>query len=380
MAGRGIVAISFGDLVKLLILTFVLLIALHFLGRIAHVLLLFSLVIILAMMLTAPVSWLERRRVPRWCGSLIVIVALLGIATLLGFLFIPPLVEQTNVLGKRIPEYYNTLQLWLADVTQNRPSLQRLITVDDQMLGDMFARAEQMIRQAGQFVITLIGGVAALFIVLLMTVFTLVQPRPMLQGLFALLPKQQRMPTARALRTTARQVRVWVWSSTVIGLIVAAIAWGGLTLLNVQPALLLASLAFFGEFFPYIGPVAAAVPAVALAFAVGPITPLWILILYLAIHQLEASLLTPLIVSRRMRFHPLSVGFSLIALGTAYGILGAFLAVPALAAVKAFYTELIFKQRGVDERETRECANLVLESQKLTGGDAGEPKSNSENG
>ncbi len=147
-----------------------------------------------------------------------------------------------------------------------------------------------------------------------------------------------------------------------IGLIDGGIAWVGLTLLGVQPALLLAALVFIGEFFPYVGPIAAAVPAVALAFAVKPITPLWTLLLYLALHQLEAALLSPLIVSRRMRFHPLSVGFALIALGKVYGVLGALLAVPTLAAIKAFYTELVLGRRRVDETEIEKCADMVLET------------------
>ncbi len=355
-------SIGFGELVKLLLLTFALLIGLHFASQIAQVMLIFALAIILAMMLTAPVSWLERRRVPRWAGSVLVLLALLAIAALLGLWLVPPLIEQTSALIARGPAYLQNVQAWLAEMTARYPSLQEAVKWDEQVVGGIVSRAERVLRQAGQFVLAVLGGLGALAIVLVMTAFTLVHPRPLLRGLLSAVPDDLRMPIARALHVTARQMRVWAWSSSLIGLIDGGIAWVGLTLLGVQPALLLAALVFIGEFFPYVGPIAAAVPAVALAFAVKPITPLWTLLLYLALHQLEAALLSPLIVSRRMRFHPLSVGFALIALGKVYGVLGALLAVPTLAAIKAFYTELVLGRRRVDETEIEKCADMVLET------------------
>jgi predicted PurR-regulated permease PerM len=351
-------------------------VGLRFLGQITHVLLLFSLVVILAMMLTAPVSWLERRRVPRWLGSLIVILALFGVTVLLGFWLAPPLVEQASVLIDRIPEYVRSVQQWLMDMTAIYPSLQNIVEFNEQTTGDIVARAESVLLRAGKFVLNVLGGLAALLVVVVMTVFTLVHPRPLLRGLFGMIPEDLRWPVARALHRTAQQMRVWVWSSSLIGVVDGLIAYVGLSLLGVQPALLLAALVFFGEFFPYVGPIAAGIPAVALALTVSPLTALWVLLLYLAIHQLEASFLNPAIVSSQMRFHPLSVGFAIIALGTVYGVLGAFLAIPALAAVKAFDTELVLNRRELDEQRTEDCANLVLESggtpQEASGPQAGD--------
>ncbi len=356
--------IDLRDLVKLVVLTLAILIGLLFVSQIARVVLLFALAIILAMMLTAPVSWLERRRVPRWAGALLVIAVLVGVLALLGLWLVPPLIEQTSALIAKIPDYARSARAWLAEVTARYPSLQEIVTPDERVVRDVVSRAESVLVQAGQFVLTLLGGLAALVVLLVMTVFTLVHPRPLLRGLFGLVPIDQRLPVARALLVTAQQMRVWAWSSSLVGIIDGTIVWVALSLMGVQPALLLAALVFVGEFFPYIGPIAAAVPAIALALAVKPITALWVLLLYLAIHQLEGSILNPLIVSKQMRFHPLSVGFALLALGKLYGVLGAFLAIPALATLKAFYTELVLTRRGLDEKETEECADIVLESHR----------------
>ena len=275
--------IDLRDLVKLVVLTLGILIGLHFVSQIARVVLLFALAIILAMMLTAPVSWLERRRVPRWVGALLVIAALVGVLALLGLWLVPPLVEQTSALIAKMPDYVRSARAWLAEVTARYPSLQQIVTPDERAVRDIVSRAQRVLVQAGQFVLTLLGGLAALVVLLVMTVFTLVHPRPLLRGLFGLVPVDQRLPVARALLVTARQMRVWAWSSSLVGIVDGTIVWVGLSLMGVQPALLLAAFVFVGEFFPYIGPIAAAVPAIALALVVKPITALWVLLLYLGV-------------------------------------------------------------------------------------------------
>jgi predicted PurR-regulated permease PerM len=334
----------------------------RFLGEIARVLLLFALVIILAMMLTPPVSWLERHKVPRAIGAPLVALALLGILALLALWMIPPLLEQITLFISNLPVYWSHAGQWLTELTERYPRAQDIVTANEELINRTLAGAEAFLVQAGQFTIGLIGGLAALVLIFIMTVFTLVRPRPLLTGLFAMLPPPAQGPVSRALLVTAQQMRVYAWSSLLVGLVNGTIAYIVLSLLGVEPALLLAALVFFGEFFPYVGPIAAAIPALLLAFLVSPLTAFWTLLLFLGIQQLEASVLSPLIVSRQMKFHPLSVAFAIITLGDLYGILGAFLAVPALATVKAFYTELILKPRQVDEEEMDARANYVIEA------------------
>jgi predicted PurR-regulated permease PerM len=352
----------YGDWVKLVVLVFALLLAWRFLGEIARILLLFALVILLAMMLTPPVSWLERHRVSRALGAPLVILVLLGLLAALAYWMLPPLVEQLTLFVTNLPAYWTRAESWIASITERYPRAQEVLTVDQELINRGLARAGELLLQAGQYTLGLLGGLAGAVLVFVMTVFTLIRPRPLLTGLFALLPEAKRQPVSEALLVTAQQMRVYAWSSLLVGLVNGTIAWIGLSLLGVEPALLLAALVFFGEFFPYVGPIAAAIPAVILALLVSPVTALWTLLLFLGIQQLEASVLSPLIVSRQMKFHPLSVAFAILTLGDLYGILGAFLAIPALATVKAFYTELVLKPREITEAQVLPYDNHVVES------------------
>lgn len=359
------------DLAKLVALVFALIVALRFLSAVGTALLFAVVVAILTMVLAPLVNWLERRRVPRAVAAVLVVGALLGIVVGLGLWLIPPLLEQTTRLVANVPDYLETIRTWINDLTSHYPRVQRILSPDEQSITDLVGRAEAVLLKAGRLFMDVLGWLGTVGLVLTMTAFTLARPRPLLRGLFALMPDSSRRPVAKAMHTTAHRLRVWIWASMLLGIIDGTLAYVGLSLLGVEPKLMLASLVFLGEFFPYVGPIAAGVPAVALGFAVSPLTPIWTLLLYLGIQALEGGVLHPLIVSREMDFHPLSIAFALIALGGLLGVLGAFLAIPALAVTKALYSELVLKPRQIAERELEECTDLVLDISSGDGEDTG---------
>jgi predicted PurR-regulated permease PerM len=96
---------------------------------------------------------------------------------------------------------------------------------------------------------------------------------------------------------------------------------------------------FFGIFFglmelvPYVGPTLGALPPVLVAlFQDGPLTAVWVVLLFVAIQQLEGHVVAPQVFGHSLRINPLLVIFALLLGAQLYGILGAFIALP-LAAV-----------------------------------------------
>lgn len=351
-------------LIKAILLIFGIAILLYFLAAVRQVLLLFALIIVLTMMLVPPVSWLERHHVPRGVGAALTILVLLAILAGLILWLLPSIIEQTGAFIADIPGYWERIQRWATAQSAQYPRVQQMLSTNQRLISTLVGHAEAVLRQASQLVMIVVTGIATAALVLIMTMFLLIQPRPLLKGMLAMVPASSQEPVARAIHTIAQQMRVYLYSSLLIGTVNGVIVYIALSLLGVQPALVLAVLALLGEFFPYIGPIAAAIPALLLAFTVSPWTALWVLLLYLAIQQLEASVLSPLILSKQLKFHPLSVAFTILALGTLFGILGAFLAIPALATVKAFYNELVLAPKGVDQDALDHYADFIVEAKK----------------
>jgi hypothetical protein len=128
----------------------------------------------------------------------------------------------------------------------------------------------------------------------------------------------------------------YIRGQIVLGLLVGAAAWVGLTILdlagfNVRYAILLAVIAGVTELIPIIGPVIGAIPAIAMGFFDSPTTALAVAILYALIQQLENNFLVPRIVGESVGIHPAILMIVLI-LFSQFGLLGIILSAP-LAAV-----------------------------------------------
>jgi predicted PurR-regulated permease PerM len=118
----------------------------------------------------------------------------------------------------------------------------------------------------------------------------------------------------------------------------------GLTLLTVagfeefgEFTLILAVIAGILEWFPIIGPVLSAVPAILIALTISPLAVVVVIALYTGIQQLENNLLVPKVMGDAVQLHPAVLIVGLVVGGTLAGIGGAILAAPVLAAGRDLY-------------------------------------------
>jgi predicted PurR-regulated permease PerM len=124
------------------------------------------------------------------------------------------------------------------------------------------------------------------------------------------------------------------------------------------------------ELIPYLGPWLGAIPAVIFALFVQPIAVIWVVLLFLFIHQVEGHVVIPKVMGSALRLHPLLVIFGLLAGAEIYGLPGIFVALPVLAAARAaweFFSERVELERWEDagpvpvEVEVETSPSVVLE-------------------
>ena len=154
------------------------------------------------------------------------------------------------------------------------------------------------------------------------------------------------------LRDDATEISARIWTTLgayfrgqlAVAAVDALFIGAGLFLLDVPLAFPLSVLVFLGGLFPVVGAFAAGALAVLIALAdQGPVIALAVLGINLVVQQLEGDLLAPLIVGRATQLHPLAVLVALTAGGAAFGILGAFLAVPVVASLNAGVRYVVHK-------------------------------------
>lgn len=191
---------------------------------------------------------------------------------------------------------------------------------------------------------------AAQILVVLATVFfgvtlTLMNPRPIMGALFSLIPERHHDEAMIIMQRIGEFVPRWALA-TVLGM--ATI--GGLVFLLMWPifgfadALVLGLIAGVLEAIPYLGPILSSVPALLFAVGKGGLTPLWVVIAYMAVQALENNVTTPLIMARSMKLHPVAIIFSMLLCVATFGVLGVLVAAPMVAIAGILHDELYRKR------------------------------------
>jgi len=341
-------------------LVFLLIIVGLILRALQPVFLLFALVFFLAMVLNPIVVWLRKHRVPRLLSVILLISALLGTAGTIILFAIPPLTRQSQELVQSAPRIWQGIRTRIESVTRNYPAVRQALPRSDEIAGKVGETLGTLGNILLRSTIGLVGGLVSLVFAILLLIFVLANPRPLVAAYLALAPDRYRQQAHRTLERLMRQMIAWARGVAINGIITRVSIGVLLWLIGVQPALIFGVFAFFGEFLPNIGAFLVALPILLVALSMGA-TKFWLALgAIVVVYQIELNLLVPGILGKEMRLHPVNILFFTLATGTIFGLFGVILAVPAAALVQIMIDEFYFRPRKPDYAAIeREAAALV---------------------
>ena len=291
------------------------------------------LALIVCTVLWPPVAFLRRRR---WPAALAVVTVLLSSFLIVGGVFAalaPSVVSQSREVLEQATLGLEQVQDWLAgppfhiDASQIQEAVNQAIAAIQERAGDIASGVFSGISAVGSIAVT-----SALMLVL--TFFFLKDGPNFLPWLRAV--------TGRKAGRHLTEVLTRVWNTLGGFIRVQAVVSGvdaffiglGLYFLGVPLAFALAVLTFFAGFIPIVGAVTAGALACLVALVtIGWQTALWVLVLIIAVQQLEGNVLQPWLQGRSMELHAGIILLAVAGGGTLFGIPGAFLAVPVAASV-----------------------------------------------
>jgi predicted PurR-regulated permease PerM len=297
------------------------------------------LAVLLDFMLSPVVRALKKRRIPEPLGAGIVILGLVG------------------ALGAGVWYLAGPAADWIARAPESAAAVQRKLETMRGSVEQVTKAAEQVEKATEvtgggngvrQVEVTgpslskqLFGGTASFLgaatVVLFLTYFLLAVGDLFLQKLVAVLPQFKDKKTAVSIaRETEAQISVYLFTSTLINIgvgVVTAIAMG---LVGMPNAALWGVVAAVLNFVPYVG---ALVNMVVLALAAlvtfdSVSRALLVPAVFFGINLIEGNLVTPMILGRRMRLNTVALFIGFIFWWYIWGVPGAILAVPMMAALK----------------------------------------------
>src|SRR5438552_5947824 len=341
-------------------LAFLLIIVWLILRSLVSVVLLFAIVFLLAMVLNPIVVWLQKRHIPRFASVIFLMLSLVAVTGTIIVFAIPPLARQSQELVHNAPTVWQGIRTRIESLAQNYPAVREALPRTDEIAGRVGAAAGTLGNILLRSTIGLVGGLVSAVFAVLLLVFVLANPRPLVAGYLALAPDRYREQPHRTLARLMRQMIAWARGVAINGVITGLSIGVLLWLIGVQPALMFGVFAFFGEFLPNIGAFLVAIPLLLVALSLGA-TIFWLaLAIIVLVYQIELNVLVPGVLGKEMRLHPVNLLFFTLATGTMFGLLGVVLAVPAAALFQIAIDEFYLRPRKPDYTAIdREAAALV---------------------
>ncbi|MFG1464360.1 AI-2E family transporter [Xanthobacter sp. DSM 24535] len=187
------------------------------------------------------------------------------------------------------------------------------------------------------FTSNVVNAVLGIFLAIVGGVYLAIQPQLYRRGLLAAFPAGWRPEIESGLNRANLGLRGFLKAQLVAMLLVGVLSGVGLSFIGIPSAFALGLFAGLAEFVPMIGPFAAAVPALLLAFTVGYEEATWTLLLFLVVQQLEGNLISPLLQQEMVSLPPAVSLFAVVAFGTLLGPLGVLLATPLTVVIFALW-------------------------------------------
>lgn len=333
--------------------------ALWWLHQMASVLLLVLGIFIVAVMVNAPVSWLEAKGWKRSLAAALVFSTLLAIVAGLVWLVFPRIGQQISELTAQLPQLLRALEQKLAPLFAYVPGME---PGDDAAFSPskFIGSVPPLLGRIGSMSLSIIGGLVMLVIFITTVVFVVLDPKPILRVYLRFFPEHNRDAAQKAFERGSDSVIGYIWANVVVGTGEAILTAVVLSLLGVPGAIVWGVLTFFAELVPKVGGFIMAIPPVLVALAVDPMTALWTALYFLALQIVAGDIIAPKIRSNTMEAHPAWLIIVMLALGSAFGLVGAILATPLAGYITAYYDEFVVGRQKpdptLDERADRMIA------------------------
>jgi predicted PurR-regulated permease PerM len=337
-------------------------------GAVKHVLFLFIVAMLIALFFDPIVRLFLHARLPRGfaVAAVYVVMVLAVIASLAGAGTV--IVTQSKRAANTFDDYFTKLHAPLkqTDADRDVDRLQHWLNTHGLSALHIKKRGHDLVKQirqknVGKYthkIVTFLEGAAIsvgrlvfdLVLILVISIYMLLGLPKLAGAIDRRFPPQ---PGSQPLiGRMSHAVVGYVKGQLLVSLIIGTSVGVGMWVLGVTGlapganhyALLFGAFAAITELIPYLGPILGAVPPVAYAIVVHPLSAVWVVILFLFIHQIEGHVVVPNVMGSALRLHPLLIIFGLLAGAEIYGFPGILVALPFLAACRAaweFFAERV---------------------------------------
>ncbi len=291
----------------------------------------------LVFILNPLISFLHRRRVPRAAGVGLTYLAFLGTVTLIGFVMLPAVRDQAENLSDNWPSIRLKMERWVDDRAESlkgtplefdRKRLDEAVTTNSDSVQKQLERVAKVGVQVFHVVLVLI--LAPIF-----AFYLLIDLPHLKRTAEGLIPPAARTEVMLVARRVNAAVGGFFRGQLAVAFIVGLLSSIGLRIIDLNFWLLIGMVAGIFNIIPLVGPYIGGVPALVIALTTRePITAVWVVAIMVAVQQIDNHFISPMVMHRVVKLHPVLVMLALLLGGTLGGFFGLLVAVPTAAVLK----------------------------------------------
>ncbi len=297
------------------------------------------LAIIISSGLEVVVNFLERCGLPRTLGVILLFLLSLVLVIILVYAVLPLVVVELNTIFSGI-----------SNTTENS-LLKSLVNINtSQSVGALLSKLSAQLFSGNvsplDFFSKTLGGFGLAISVLVSSFYLTISRDGVERFIKVVFPTAYEKQALSIYERSRRKIGIWFQTQILLSLILGILVWASLALLGVKHAFLIGILAGVFELMPFVGPILSGAVAVLMAFSTSTSLAFYTLLVFLAIHQFESSILVPILTRRTVGLHPVIVIVALFIGVEVGGFLGLLISVPAAAVFQEVVEEWSTKKRA----------------------------------
>jgi putative permease len=336
-----------------------------FMRTVISTVLLFLLAIVFAVIINAPVTWLETKKLPRAWGTLVVFLLIFLVFGLCSWLIVPVVSVQLKSLIANLPEYASRIEKMLSSWRAEYFHWIKQPAHRDQVAPELPSMTNTLWKLGG-YSISVLGSLLGILVLISITSYMVIYPRPLLRFYLSLFPQRRRQNAQNAFVKSSSMLIGWMRANLIGGVIQGVAVIIFLSIMKVPGAWVWGVLAFLSQMIPKIGFYIMAIPPTLVALAISPLTALWVAVFFLALDEILGDFIMPRLRSSSMNLHPVTIMFFLLVMGSAFGFTGILLSTPIAALVKSFYDEFYLTRLKSDEKMEQRIDAMIHKSRPTT--------------
>ena len=290
--------------------------------------------------LTNPVvKLLERFKIKRSFGILIVFLLLFGILAIGVSSFIPSLIDQIVDLSKSLPGVANDIQHWVVDLSHE--DWVKNLNIDDYLkkfdgaLGNTIKNMVSNISTGLASVISSITSTAVTAVTIPFILFYMLKDGDrVIPGVRRFLPATMRDDATNLLHQMSDTLSSYISGQAMECVFVAICTFLGYELIGIKYAFLFGVIAGVTNMIPYLGPYLGLAPAMIMTAFTSPWKAILCAVVVLIVQQIDGNIIYPNVIGKSLDIHPLTIIIILLVSGNIAGVMGMILGVPFYAIVK----------------------------------------------